>query len=93
MTAAQQYTSLVEEFLTHDGVGHKASPAGFGASSLTVDNKIFAMLVKEQLVVKLPARRVDSLVRAAGGACFDPGPRADHEGMVRRRIGVRGHLA
>jgi hypothetical protein len=35
--------------------------------------KIFAMLVKERLVVKLPRKRVDELVAAGMGERFDPG--------------------
>ncbi len=46
----------------------------FGASpELRVNNKIFAMLVRGALVVKLPQQRVDALVTAGDGARFDPG--------------------
>jgi hypothetical protein len=46
---------------------------GFGAGALKVNRKIFAMLVDENLVVKLPRRRVEELVEAGDGAPFDPG--------------------
>ncbi len=40
---------------------------------LNVKGKIFAMLVKDKIVVKLPRDRVDELVSARRGAYFDPG--------------------
>jgi hypothetical protein len=39
---------------------------------LNVNGKIFAMLVKDNLVVKLPRQRVDELVGARKGGFFDP---------------------
>ena len=41
--------------------------------SLKTNGKIFAMLVKDRLVVKLDRRRVDELVEAGVGQRFDPG--------------------
>jgi hypothetical protein len=46
---------------------------GFGAGALKINGKIFAMLVDENLVVKLPRGRVEELVDAGEGAPFDPG--------------------
>ena len=46
---------------------------GFGSSALKVDDKIFAMLVKGWLVVKLPEHRVDTLVALGEGERYDPG--------------------
>jgi hypothetical protein len=47
---------------------------GFGRSEgLRISGKIFAMLVKGELVVKLPRERVDALVAAGAAARFDPG--------------------
>lgn len=46
----------------------------FGSSNvLSVEGKIFAMLVKGQFVAKLPKERVDELVRNGTGVYFDPG--------------------
>jgi hypothetical protein len=45
----------------------------FGATSLKTNGKIFAMLVHDRLVVKLPASRVEALVEDGGGRRFDPG--------------------
>jgi hypothetical protein len=46
----------------------------FSAIGLKVDNKIFAMVVRGSLVVKLPRSRVDELVAAKAGRRFEPGP-------------------
>lgn len=47
---------------------------GFGSGALKVDGKIFAMMSsKGEFVVKLPAHRVDELVRDGTGQHFDPG--------------------
>lgn len=40
---------------------------------LKVKGKIFAMLVRGQLVVKLPRHRVDEMVEGGKGKRFDPG--------------------
>ena len=46
----------------------------FGSSSvLSVNGKIFAMLVKGRFVAKLPREKVDELVSGGGGEYFDPG--------------------
>jgi hypothetical protein len=46
----------------------------FGSSSvLSVNGKIFAMLVKDRFVAKLPKERVDELVVGGCGEYFDPG--------------------
>jgi hypothetical protein len=45
--------------------------SGFGRSALRYRRKIFAMLVRGRLVVKLPRQRVDELVAAGHGERFD----------------------
>jgi len=45
----------------------------FGASGLKVGGKLFAMLARGELVVKLPKQRVDELVASRTGTPFDPG--------------------
>ena len=76
MTADERWAALVETILA-DGRATYGSDAGpqqaFGSTSLKTDGKIFAMLVKDRLVVKLDRRRVDALVAASQGERFDPG--------------------
>ena len=45
--------------------------SGFGAGALKVHGKIFAMLVRGALVVKLPAKRVSAAIAAGQGTAFD----------------------
>lgn len=61
----------VVQAVEHDPPNEKAR--GFGSTGLKVGGKIFAMLVEERLVVKLPRHRVEELVAAGNGVPFDPG--------------------
>lgn len=45
----------------------------FGSTTLKVHGKVFAMLVKGSLVVKLPRTEVDVLIAERIGTRFDPG--------------------
>ena len=46
----------------------------FASMGLKANGKIFAMVVKGKLVVKLPKSRVDERVSAKAGTHFEPGP-------------------
>ena len=70
-TPEERYAGLADELL--DDQPPTPPGKGFGAAALKVNNKIFAMLVKGQLVVKLPRQRVDALIAAGTGTRFDPG--------------------
>ena len=74
--ATARWEALVAEVLAQ-GIATYGNPGGsgrpFGANALKVDGRIFAMLVKDRLVVKLPAARVGELVSNGAGERFDPG--------------------
>ena len=74
--AAVRWQMLVSDVLA-EGIATYGNQEGpqrpFGATSLKTDGKIFAMLVKDRLVVKLPAARVTALVESGAGERFDPG--------------------
>lgn len=67
------FEELVERFRADPAVMPPAGGAGFGAAGLKVDGKLFAMLSKGALIVKLPRERVDELVGTGTGTRFDPG--------------------
>jgi len=71
MTPEQRYEDLVDDLAGEEGVLPPPGGSGFGRSALRYRRKIFAMLVRGQLVVKLPRPRVDALVAAGHGQRFD----------------------
>jgi hypothetical protein len=67
----ERFDALVDELVGTAGVSPPRPGRGFGSSAIRVQNKIFAMLVRGRLVVKLPRARVDALVGAGDGSRFD----------------------
>jgi hypothetical protein len=69
-----RYAELVRTMLRLPGVtGASGEAKGFGSSGqLKVNNRIFAMLVRGSLVLKLPRATVDDLVANGEGRRFDP---------------------
>jgi hypothetical protein len=55
---------------------------GRSAGSLTVGGKVFAMVVKDKLVVKLPAERGDALLAAGRVRRYEMGKRVMREWFV-----------
>ena len=76
ITPEERFTTIVEVLLNNPDVTPPSDGAqskkGFGSSALKIQNKIFAMLVRDKLVVKLPKPRVDALVASGKGDRFDP---------------------
>jgi hypothetical protein len=68
---AERFDELLTLFAPDPRVRLPEGGRGFGANSLRVDGKIFAMLVRGRLVVKLPKTRVDALVDSGEGVRFD----------------------
>ena len=78
MTAADQFATLVDTMLARSAATYgndesQGARRSFGSTSLKANGKIFVMLVKDRLVVKLPAERVDELIDQGAGERFDPG--------------------
>lgn len=69
--AEVRFARVVDDLLGEPGVTPPSGGSGFGRSALRVDGRIFAMLVRGGLVVKLPRARVDELVAAGDGGRFD----------------------
>jgi hypothetical protein len=74
MTPGERYAAIAEALLG-DATMTEPAPTrrGFGATALKVDNRIFAMLVRDSFVVKLPRQRVDALIAAGRGGPYDAG--------------------
>ena len=74
MTQEARYADLVRRLSTRRRVTHITKGKGFGSSGqLKVGGRIFAMLVRAELVLKLPRSRVDELVVGGQGRRFDAG--------------------
>ncbi len=75
-TPEERFATIVEELLSNSDVTPPSdgtqSKKGFGSTALKIHNKIFAMLVRGKLVVKLPKPRVDALIASGDGEHFDP---------------------
>ena len=61
-----RYAALARDFTGEPDVV-LSDKKGFGSSALCVGGKIFATLVKQRLLVKLPRQRVDALVASGDG--------------------------
>jgi hypothetical protein len=69
--AATSFARIAEEFRTVDGI---SEGTGFASNpGLRVGGRIFAMLSHGELVVKLPAPRVDELIADGTATRFDAG--------------------
>jgi hypothetical protein len=71
LVAAERFADLVDELVGLPGVTPPQGGSGFGRSALRYQRKIFAMLVRDRLVVKLPRKRVDELIEGGHGDRFD----------------------
>jgi hypothetical protein len=73
LSPEERFEAVVEELVRRPGVTPPSPGNGFGSNGLKVDNRIFAMLVRGRLVVKLPCQRVDALADGGEGDRYDPG--------------------
>ena len=73
--AAIAFAELVDALALGDGAVERPQPTrrAFGSNGIKVHGKIFAMLVRDALVLKLPRARVDGLIAEGTGATFDAG--------------------
>jgi hypothetical protein len=67
----ERYQELVDELVGVPGVTPPRGGSGFGRGTLRFEGKIFTMLVRGRLVLKLPEERVSALIAAGEGMNFD----------------------
>ena len=70
---AALFESICDEYAGRDGVTLPGGSSGFGSNAIKINKSIFAMLVDDRIVVKLPATRVSQLIAAGDGVPFDAG--------------------
>ncbi len=80
ITPEECFATIVEELLSNPDVTPPSDGKKFGSSGLKIHNKIFAMLVRGKIVVKLPKLRVDALLASGVGERFDP----RHDGRLMK---------
>jgi hypothetical protein len=74
VAAQRAFDAVVDAFRKSKSITLPAESRGaFGSNGIKVDGKIFAMLSRGALVVKLPKDRVTALVGEGRGKHFDPG--------------------
>jgi hypothetical protein len=71
LSPEDQYADLVDELVGRQGVTPPERGSGFGRSAVRYNGKIFVMLVRGRLTLKLPERRVAELTAAGEGEPFD----------------------
>jgi hypothetical protein len=73
LPADERFARLVELLAPEVGVTVGSGRPGFGAGTLQVNGRIFAMVSDGRLVLKLPSRRVQALLDEGHGIAFDAG--------------------
>jgi hypothetical protein len=79
MTPEDRYAELAETFAADPAVTLPGPGSSFGSSALKVHGKIFAMLMDDHLVVKVPRARVEQLLSSGEGVPFRSGGRVMKE--------------
>ena len=93
MTPEERYEDLVGRVGRRGRGDAAAGGSGFGRGALRYRRKIFAMFVRGQLVVKLPAPRVDELVTGGHGERFDANKGTPMKEWFSLDAGLRPALA
>jgi hypothetical protein len=77
-----RFVKIADQLGRRRGVTLGSGKRGFGSDALTVNGRIFAMVTKGRLVLKLPQGRVAALIDRGDGAPFDAGKGTPMTGWV-----------
>jgi TfoX/Sxy family transcriptional regulator of competence genes len=66
VTSEELFESITAKLLSDEAISRKKM---FGSIGLSIGGKVFALLVKGKLVVKLPRERVDGSTKRNGLKC------------------------
>jgi TfoX/Sxy family transcriptional regulator of competence genes len=69
----ERFAGLAKRLARTKGVTMGSGKRGFGSDALQVDGRIFAMLRRGGLILKLPKERVAELIANGEGSAFDAG--------------------
>jgi hypothetical protein len=76
-TPEESFATITKAMLDNPRVTQAPEEArarkSFGSNGLKIKGKIFVMLVRDKLVLKMPRQRVDELIASGDGERFDPG--------------------
>lgn len=72
-TVEERFNQLAAALVGRKGVALGSGRRGFGSGALQADGRIFAMVTRGRIVLKLPPKRVSALISAGHGSPFDAG--------------------
>lgn len=91
-TVEERFDQLVAALMERDGVALGSGKRGFGSGALQADGRIFAMVTRGRIVLKLPPTRVSALISAGAGSPFDAGKGRPMREWVALEEGAYGDL-
>jgi TfoX/Sxy family transcriptional regulator of competence genes len=83
VTPEERFAAVMDAFRSREDI---SAGKMFASPGLKVRGKIFSMLVKDRLVLKLPKGRVDEIVSSGAGEYFDPG----HGRLMKEWVALAG---
>jgi hypothetical protein len=81
-TVEDRFAQIAERLGRRRGVSLGSGKRGFGSDALTVNGRIFAIVTRGRLVLKLPQERVSALIDRGDGLPFDAGKGTPMKGWV-----------